>query len=490
MRKTFSRIAAVGSMLMASFALLGVPQAAQAQTDVTARTYTTGLVVQNLSSSTATVTLNFYAEGSSTAAASVTGTIAANGSNTYSPLPTQVPSNFKGSAIISSDQPVAAVVNISSPNLAADFGGGSYTGFTVGAKKFYLPLLFRQYFNFTSFFSVQNIGDSPTKVTVTYVGVNGPTGNTATNPVTFTEEKTIQPNTSVEFNQNGVTGLGANFTGAATLTSDTEDVVAAVMQVSSNAAGQGQILGYGGFANGSTNPIMPIVQANRFGYFTGLNVQNVGTVATDVTIAYTPSGEGTACTETATVQPGAKVAFAQYAFQAGGRGTNAGTDTCADGVAFLGGGRVTVNSANQPLVAAVNQNNLSTTAPGNKGDTYGAFDPASATSAVVFPIIQDRFFGYFTGVNIVNAGTVATDINCVFTNTQVTASVTALAPGGVFTVVTTPGGASTNKPIGANYNGSGTCTATAAGAKIVGVGQQLKSSGAADTFFVYEGINK
>jgi hypothetical protein len=41
-----------------------------------------------------------------------------------------------------------------------------------------------------------------------------------------------------------------------------------------------------------------------------------------------------------------------------------------------------------------------------------------------------------------------------------------------------------------NYNGSGTCTATAAGAKIVGVGQQLKSSGAADTFFVYEGINK
>jgi hypothetical protein len=466
----FARLAALVTLLLTSLAF-AVPASAQ---PVTQRTYTTGLKVQNLSSSTANITLNFYSEGSSTAAASVPDTIPANSSKTYAPLPTQVPTGFKGSAIISSDQPVAAVVNIASPNLAADFGGGSYVGFTVGARKFFVPLVFREYFRFSSFFSVQNIGDSPTSVTVTYVGTNN------AGAVNTSQTQTIQPNTSFEFNQDSFTALGTGFTGAATIESTTEDVVAAVMQVSN-----GQILGYGGFAAGSTLPVMPTVQANRFGYFTGINVQNVGTAATDVTITYTPSGtEGATCTETISVAAGAKVAFAQYAFQANGRGSNAGTDNCADGAPFLGSGKVTTNSANQPLVAAVNQVNLTA----NKGDTYGAFDPNSATNTVVFPTIQDRFFGYFTGFNIVNVGTAATDITCTFTNSSVTATKTALAPNGVFSVVTTTG--TNNFPIAQGYDGSATCTASATGAKIVGVGQQLKTTGNADTFFVYEGVNK
>jgi hypothetical protein len=106
----------------------------------------------------------------------------------------------------------------------------------------------------------------------------------------------------------------------------------------------------------------------------------------------------------------------------------------------------------------------------------------------VFPTIQDRFFGYFTGFNIVNVGTAATDITCTFTNSSVTATRTALPPNGVFSVVTTTG--TNNFPIAANYDGSATCTASASGAKIVGVGQQLKTTGNADTFFVYEGVNK
>jgi hypothetical protein len=466
----FARLAALVTLLLTSLAFAAVPASAQ----VTNRQYTTGLKVQNLSSSIANITLNFYPEGNSTASASVPDTIPANGSKTYAPLPQQVSTGFKGSAIISSDQPVAAVVNIASPNLAADFGGGSYVGFTVGARKFYLPLVFREYFNFSSFFSVQNIGDAVTTVTVTFVGTN------LNGPVTHTVSQAIQPNTSFEFNQDNITALGTRFTGAATIDSSAEDVVAAVMQVST-----GQILGYGGFPSGSTNPVMPIVQANRFGYFTGINVQNVGTAATDVTISYTPSGtEGSACTETINVPAGGKVAFAQYAFQANGRGSNAGTDNCADGAAFLGGGKVTANSANQPLVAAVNQVNLTA----NKGDTYGAFDPAAATNTVVFPTAQDRFFGYFTGFNVANVGTVATDITCTFTDSSVTATKAAVAPDGVFSVVTTTG--TGNFPVGANYNGSATCTASATGAKIVGVGQQLKTTGNVDTFFVYEGINK
>ena len=52
------------------------------------------------------------------------------------------------------------------------------------------------------------------------------------------------------------------------------------------------------------------------------------------------------------------------------------------------------------LVAIVNQLNPA----GNKGAAYNAFNPTSGTERVVFPLVMDRNYGYFTGMNIVNVG--------------------------------------------------------------------------------------
>jgi hypothetical protein len=139
---------------------------------------------------------------------------------------------------------------------------------------------------------------------------------------------------------------------------------------------------------------------------------------------------------------------------------------------------VTTNSASQPLIAVVNQLNSGA----SKGEAYESFDASAATGSIVLPLIQDRFFNYFTGFNIANVGTVATDVECTYSGTSVKQTVNVPA-GGVATLIQ-------QGAIQAGYNGAGVCAAKATGAKIVGVLNQVNPSAATDAFFVSQAINK
>ena len=452
------RLAAALVMALAVMVVTG-PAATYA-----ANTYSTGFQVQNLSNAVANVTIAFYPQGSGTASASVNTTIAPNAAATYATLPSAVAAGFTGGAVISSDQSVASLVNvIANGNVGY---GASYSGVSAGAKTVQLPLLFKESFKFNTFFSVQNTSGTAANVTITYSG-----GGLAS-PVTQTAQ--IQPGSSTQFDQSTNASLPAGFNGSAVITSD-QDVAAAVVQ-----AGPTTLLSYNGFATTSTTPVFPLINANNFGFVTGISLQNAGTVATDVTVSYTPSPDrngnpqGTPCTETLTIQPKGTAFFALNSFAT----TVAGENCANKPTTFVGSGRVTINSTSQPLVGVVNQLNQNT----NKGGAYEAFDPASATSTVVFPIIQDRFFGYQTGFSLVNVGSVATPVTCTFSGTSATQSVASLAPGATFTTVQ-------QNAIAAGYNGSGTCTASAAGAKIVGILNQLSLAASTDAFFVSDGIN-
>lgn len=425
--------------------------------------FSSGIQVQNLSSTAANIDIAFYPLRNGTAAANVAATVPANGQTVYATLPSAVAAGFDGSAVISSDQRIAATVNIVSPDLSLTFGGGTYAGVTEGAPTVRLPLLFKGVAGFNTFVSVQNVGSTATNVTITYQ--NGATE-------TFNN---LAPGASTRFDQATVAGLPAGFVGAATVTSTASDIAAVVTQV-----GPTTMLIYNGFAtSGANTPVFPLVNANNSGFITGISVQNAGTQATNVTVSYSPSRnsagnlEGTACAETLTIQPGASANFAVDAFRESRNGEN-----CANGALFVGSGRVSANSANQPLVAIVNQLNSTT----NKGGTYAGFDPATATDTVVYPLIQDRVSNFFTGIALYNAGTIPTNVECTYTNTTVKqGTTTALQPGETFSVVQVGAIAQT-------YTGAGTCKALASGAKIVGTANQLRVVGTADTFFVYEGI--
>lgn len=481
--KGFRKI--IGSALMAAALAFGMAPALPAHAQ-TIPTFTSGFQVQNLASTTATVDIAFYAENNGTAAVSRQVQIDPNGQKTYATLDTLgVGTNFSGSAVLSSDQKIAAIVNLISPNLPSISLGSSYVGASGGSLEVSLPLIFKSYFGFNTYFHVQNVGSGTANVTINYSGTIGTTGT----PFTGSEGPfQIPANAARRFDQSQLAAMPAGFNGSATVVSTGSEVAAVVNQV-----GPTTSLTYNGFSAGSTNPVFPLINSNNFGYVTGIALQNRDNTDSQVTVTYTKAG-GTSpdatCTETQTIPANSTRYFALDAFAktvAGETCTN-GTPTGSGTNSFFGSARVTGNSANVELVAIVNQLNQTT----RKGGSYAAFDPNNATDSVVFPLIQDRFFSYNTGISIINAGDVAVTITCNYSGSVYTSNPPTAFQRSIQSPSIPAGGAYTvpqQNTIADRFNGSGVCSADNTSAKLIGVANQLNNGTSVDTFFVYEGTN-
>ncbi|MCI0396294.1 MAG: hypothetical protein L0322_15325, partial [Chloroflexi bacterium] len=277
------------------------------------------------------------------------------------------------------------------------------------------------------------------------------------------------------FDQGTFGCLPSPYIGAASVTASSGgSIVATVMEV-----GTTTLFAYNGFTGGTTNPVIPLVNANNSGFITGIQVQNTGGSSTSVTLSY-DAVVGTDCTETKTVPAGQSRTFALYAFSLGGD-PNPGTNNCAFGAQFIGAATVSANSGGQDLVGIVNQLNLGT----NKGSSYNAFDDALASDTVVMPLIMDRNSGFFTGFNVQNVGGSSTTVTCDFTSNDggTTGTVTSgtLAPGAAFNHLQL-------NFLANGFVGSGVCTANTSGVPIIGVVNEL-GSGAGDLLFTYEAFN-
>lgn len=453
MKKAFNLSIAIGVIVA-----LTLPIAALAS-NIT--TYTSGFQIQNLSSSEANVTIEFYNQDGSLAA-SPSDTIAANDSNTYFPL-TAVSSGFNGSVVIKSDKEVAAIANVLGNDGAH---GASYIGFSSGASDVNLPLVMKDNYGIDTWYNVQNTGGTDVTVTATYAGTS------------CTENATVKAYSAQTFDQSTNSCLSAGYVGAANLTSSGGSFVATVMQVTSDSSGlMPGLLAYNGFTTSSTEPVMPLVSSGYYNSGTGIQIQNTGSSSTDVTVTYSPSSgfPGASCTETNTITAGNSVTFG-FPSMSSGCYTDGGSGGSA---AFVGSAKVTGNSANQTLVAIVNQ----VTVGGSDAAAYGAFNPSDATAYVSLPLIMDRNYGIFTGFSVANVGSSATDISCTFSGTSYTVSATNVQPGEALTDV------QLNK-IADGYVGSALCQST--GENISAVVNQLNtgtSVAAEDGLLVSEGIN-
>ena len=452
-----------------------------------ATNFNSGIQLQNLDASAADVQIIAYNKDGSEAA-NVSDTIPASGSKTYFPLdklPTDTPQaglgitgSFDGSVVVSSSKNVAAISNLLATSPGGISVGASYGSASAGSSSVTLPLIMRGNGGFDTSFNVQSTnaaGAGDVSVTVTYTpGAHGNTG--------CTETATIKPGAAVTFDQRTNSCLGTRFVGSASIAATGGDIVSTALEV-----GQTTLFAYNGFTGGSTNIVMPLINQNNSGFRTGVGIANVGSSPTDVTVSYTPSVAGTACTETKTVPAGGSANFSFNAFVASETG-----ETCADGARFVGSAQVTANSASQPLVAIVNQLNSGT----NKGAAYNAFDPANATNTVNFPLIMDNNGGakFFTGMSVANVGADAVNITCTYSAaksnasyTPAASSTTGLASGAAYAV-------NHNGLLRENasqpYVGSAACVATGSGeTKIVGTVNELAAVSSGDQFLVYEGFN-
>lgn len=415
--------------------------------------YDSGFQVQNLSGTDAANIVIDYYNMDGTMATSFSASIPAGSSATYFP---HASAGFDGSVVISSDQPIAAITNVTGDSYTF---GASYSGFSAGATSVIIPLLMNANYGYSTWMNVQNVDDATAaNVTVTYASDG------------CTETATIQPGAAARFDQTAGSCMNPAEVDSAVITSNVP-VVTTVIET-----GAKTLFAYNGFlpSEAATDIVMPLVQALNYGYSTGIQIQNNGGSATTITLTYTQASDGSTCTETGTIPAGQSVTFALGALAH--IGAVPGSTTCAGTSAFVGGAAVTANSAGTNLVAIVNQLNFNT---GDKGAASNSFNPANATDLVMFPLIMEANYGFFTGFNVMNIGASTTTVVCTFVNNAYTVS-KILAPGEVLNAVQY--GTALPDP----YVGGATCDG--AGVDIIGIANEL-GSGAGDNFYAYDAFN-
>jgi hypothetical protein len=456
----------LAAALLMALALLGVPSAGAQQ----GITWTTGFQVQNLSATAANVSITFYDGTTGNALTPFNAVIAANASTNFFPLDggagrPSVPAGFSGSAVISSDQPVAAILNILGNGTSY---GGSASGISAGSTTVGLPLIQKNNGGYQTWFSLQNAGSTNATVSVAFKPRDSVSGNAFT-----VSNLTIKPGAAITLDTTTaqLNGLGTKFVGSATVTSN--QPIAAIV----NQTGLGSsktMLTYDGFGSsaGSTKINMPLVQNGNAGFFSGLSLQNVGNAPTTITVTYGPNTRGTFQPQTQTfpnIAAGQTVAFNTAAAFGGN----------TLGQRFVGSATAT---ASQPLVGVVNQ--LGTIS----GSSYEAFNPSLATAKVSAPLLMANNGGFLTSIQCQNVGTAATTITLRYSpNTRGTFT----PPNFTQTIQPGTSGAPINQLVAAGTNryvGSGTVTASG-NVPIVCVVNELGAP-TGDTLLTYAGTNQ
>ncbi|MEI7469614.1 MAG: hypothetical protein WCL57_15485, partial [Chloroflexota bacterium] len=238
--------------------------------------------------------------------------------------------------------------------------------------------------------------------------------------------------------------------------------IAVEANVYGEGAAAGQLYSYTPFTSGSTTAYAPLTMNNYYGYNSSVNVQNVGTTATNITITY---GNGSSKTVN-NVQPGGLAEFLQAA---AGSGVASGDKQPAK-----------VTSSGQPVVVLVNQSSAK-----NRAASYTGASAGSTT--VRLPTIHRRYFKYSSAINCQNIGGAAATISIAYSGSAVTSVSGSIAPGGLFEVVTP---FATSLPDG--YNGAATATSSQ---PLVCIANEDIIEGAdannnADTLYSYEGVGQ
>jgi len=341
----------------------------------------TSFQVQNLSSDTANIYITFYdVNGDPVAAANVSDTIAGNASKLYTQANNNsLPVAFNGSVVVSSDKEVAAIGIQESSNASSQKYQGTYSAFSSdqASATFYIPTVMKAFYGYTTEISVQNAGSTDVDVTINYAGG-------------YTDSVTgLTPGQVHRFDNSVTPSMPNGYIGSATISATGGEIVAIVNQ-NNVAAIQQQT--YEGFAvaDSGTELYAPVLMRGFYGFNTSVQVQNIGSGSTNVTILYSNGA-----TDTQTLAAGAGHLFTQ------------GNETALP-ASWIGS--AVISSTVENVVAVVNQQS---TASG-KAASYNAF--ASASTSYVGPNVMKGFYGFNTSVQVQNVGATATTCVASFSN--------------------------------------------------------------------------
>ena len=287
--------------LVMSLLLLLTAGLASAQNPAYETSFITSVTYQNVSNATANVTFNFYAEGSSTPI-QVQQTLPANaGASLFIGSLAQIPTNFSGSAVLSSDQPIVATL-VQIPQSTTVKNRPLSNGFSSASSNVLVATVLKNKFNTTTKFSVQNASSGAIDITVTFYDAD----NTSNAPIPVSASN-IPAGGSKTFDLGMMTQLPSTFNGSATVTavaagtSTPANIVASALELATNGTAARAFEGVNG---GATTVYMPSALCNFANATSVYAVQNAGTTSTSVTVAYS-SG----LNDTRTIGAGQKESF-------------------------------------------------------------------------------------------------------------------------------------------------------------------------------------
>lgn len=342
------KLFSVLTIAMMLFATLGIGSASASGYSQARETM---VVYQNVGTgATTTLNLLFYENKDDTTPV----TVAQSNLNQYGSVAVKVgslgglPADFQGTAVLVSDQPLAAIM-LQVPDSTTVMIRPMSNGFKAGATNSYIANVVRND-RYTKFV-VQNTGTTATNVDIKIY-------NTTSSTPVYTDNQDIQGGAGFYVDTGTIVGLGTNFTGSAVVSStDGGSIVASAMELSNV---NNDAKAFEGLASGALTVYLPSAQCAAFGQTAYFSAQNTSTTtATNITIRYS-NGK----TETkSNVGPGAKANFS----------------TCTKNAAgFSGSAKVTSSATNVVVLAKLTG--------GGAATAYMGFNEGAGSQLVALPL--------------------------------------------------------------------------------------------------------
>ncbi|MBI3967678.1 MAG: hypothetical protein HY329_18730 [Chloroflexi bacterium] len=418
----------------------------------------TGLQVFNLDASgPANVQIRYVNRDGSVAAVTPTVTVAAGRSQTFFGATSGVPEGFTGSAVVTADRAVTVVVN----QLAQEAGmAGSFDAVSSPGPRVSAPVVLRDANDVNTVLHVQNAGAATlSQVTVRIYRVDEVAPG-----ATRVIAAPLAPGAAFALPLAGITELGAGFLGSAVI-----EATQPLAVVANHSNGQFLQASAGQIA-GAARLFGPLVMSNNAGFGSAVQIQNVGTTTTAVTMRVVSSLTGVVYpAQTRTLVPGAA--------------TNLRTALLVGSDERFVGSVVVEASGGGQIVGVVHQANGAT----NQASAYTLFTSGAAT--ITAPLVQTSNSGWSSGFQIQNVGAQAATVTVVVVDAAGHLVGTVTNP----TRTLAPGASETWFPItelGTPLVGSATAISPP-GSQLVGVVNQLNAeAGPVDFFTTYEALGR
>jgi hypothetical protein len=361
-------------------ALAGVA-VASAQSNLPGSGWTSGQQIQNVGDSQATIVFTAYGQNGVAFDCGSHVVPPGGAANFQSHIDCPFPGSFIGSAVVSSDQPMATIVNIN--NRGVGLAAGQYRGTddTEISTTISFPLVKHNHFGRTTAFYVQNTAEVAANITYTIKMQSGQNVTKSINGVPAYAMAIITPADAGIPAGNGQVG-GLTVQG-------TQPLAGAALEYQHSAAVGQNLQASKAFTPASYDSTVycPLYRNDHTGRHltTGAQVQNVSNVSQKVTLTFTPVGGGATRSASQNVAPGASATF--YA-------PNLGIPPNTYGSVIITG--------EADIVAVVNDEGKDLGV--QRTTTYTCFPASSATPKISLPLVKELFFGDTSGIQVQNVG--------------------------------------------------------------------------------------